>query len=187
MPNDPCGLWQEKLERNPVLQVHVAMLWAILQEFAPEQRDPIVRREMTRMFKQSIWAVTEVKVSFKHDLRYVSAGVVAACEVHGPLRSWMRGRKPGAPKLNHEHVTTQKVLRQHLFQATDRRQVERILSSAEGCVVTVDEHEPLKKAAGEGWTRYASAKIAVWDRATATWRPDCGNSAVSAKAGSSSK
>jgi hypothetical protein len=118
------------------------------------------------------WAATEVKVSSKYDLRYVSEGVFRACERLGDLRTWV-GRRDGE-RLIHEHVNTRKHLRAMLYAAASHNDVLQALSAAEGCVVTFEEHLSLSRSRESGWARYADAGVAVYDRLLQEWRGDCG-------------
>ncbi len=172
---DPCGQWQEAPEREALLQLHARMLWAALNTVSVAVRSrPFEARELKRYCKEAIWAVTELRVGEKYDLRYVSAGVVAACKIHGPLRTWMRRQGQGVPKLNHEHVITKDYLNRLLLKADSSSEVVRVLRTAIGCTVTETEHGELHGALGEGWARYAGASIAVWDRLEGKWREGAG-------------
>ncbi len=162
---DPCGAWREQPERTVVLEIHTEIVWCLLENFAGKATtDRLFRREMNRMLNQSLWAATEVKVSAKHDLRYVSGRVFSACANLGALRNWLRGRRAEIPRPKQEHVSKRSSLREQLYSARSRDEVGHILRSAESCVVTAAEHSQLANTA-EGWARYAFANAfssALW-------------------------
>jgi hypothetical protein len=82
--------WAEHPERLQVLAAHGEMLWSLLERFGSRIREEaIFRREMNRYANRATWAATEVKVSSKYDLRYMSEGVFRACERLGDLRTWV--------------------------------------------------------------------------------------------------
>jgi hypothetical protein len=49
----------------------------------------VARAIRNRYANRATWAATEVKVSSKYDLRYMSEGVFRACERLGDLRTWV--------------------------------------------------------------------------------------------------
>lgn len=173
---DPCGPWEDAAAREELLLLHARMLWAAIATVPLAARnDPFHRRELKRYCKESIWAVTELRVTEKYDLRFVSAGVFLACREHGRLRGWMRSQGRGPyPSLNHEHVITKEHLNGLLLAAGSLADVETVLRTAIGCAVTEKEHLALHGTQGEGWNRYAAARVAVWDRQAQRWREDCG-------------
>lgn len=176
---DPCGAWTDGGERERLVDLHSRLIWAALATISEATRhDPFVLRELKRYFKEAIWAATEVRVTEKYDLRYVSAGVVAACREHGRLRTWMREQGKGPPSLNHEHVIPKALLNQRLLNAKTLGDVSQTLGLAIGCTVTEEEHERLHGASGSSWDRYAAAAVPVWDRLKGEWRADCGAAPV---------
>jgi hypothetical protein len=69
--------------------------------------------------------------------------------------------------LHHEHVFPKKKMIDDLQKASSSEEIDRILATAVGCVVTRDEHARLRQYDHEvGWQRYRSAGIGVVDRET---------------------
>jgi hypothetical protein len=73
-------------------------------------------------------------------------------------------------KINHEHVWTRGWIIDRLLQTKRPWTDESLLAFLEqygvACIVTVEEHARLGSVTGEGWQRYARARIDVWDLAT---------------------
>lgn len=86
----------------------------------------------------------------KWNLQYRSEGVLAG----------------DASPMRHEHVVERKKLITRLLDDPDN--YRRILDSAVGCLVTLDEHTQLRRVdkSLDGWARYEAAKIVVHDMAT---------------------
>lgn len=92
----------------------------------------------------------------KYGIRYRSQGVVG--EGLPKLRAERRVR--------HEHVIERKKLIDQLLVHPE--DYERTLDSAVGCLVTKEEHNRLAREGRglDGWARYRSAGIVVYDAAT---------------------
>src|SRR5579871_6565366 len=105
---DPTGPWAEHPERAGVLKAHTDIQWSLLSTYGVAAgADPVLRRELSRMVKESLWAAAETKVADKYDLRYVSAEIFRECERRGPLTSWVNQRQGDRLTVNLEHVRTQ--------------------------------------------------------------------------------
>lgn len=165
---DAAGEWQEHPERQAVVALHTEIMWTLLAAFGERaRRESIVKRELNRMIKESLWAVTEIRVGAKYDLRFVSSGVANECRRSGPLRNWAYLPNSARPcDINHEHVFPKRLLKAALYEAATEEDVRAVLESAESCVVTVAEHRALAVVRNDstGWARYKAAKIVVWDR-----------------------
>jgi hypothetical protein len=97
-----------------------------------------------------LWKLTET--DGKHNTRYRSDGAMP----HSDPRL-----------LHHEHVFPKKKMIDDLQRASSSDEIDRILATAVGCVVTRDEHTRLSQYDHEvGWQRYRSAGIGVVDRET---------------------
>jgi hypothetical protein len=86
-----------------------------------------------------LWKITEARG--KYTTRHRSAGAIAA---------------PKGTKLHHEHVTTRKDLVSAIMNEPSR--ARELLSTAIGCVVTIEEHQRLteitrKQPDLRGWDR----------------------------------
>lgn len=108
-----------------------------------------------KLLDAALWAYTEnagVSPHPKYNLRFVSAGAKDLDR---------------AASLNHEHVWPRKVLKEKLLAGRpwDHRELSEFLRRhAVACTVTTTEHAALGDSRGEGWARYVSAGILVWDR-----------------------
>ena len=96
-----------------------------------------------------LWSVTEARG--KYTTRFRST---AACNA------------PTGTKLQHEHVITRKELVTAIMREPHR--AGELLSTAVGCVVTVDEHKRLTQVTRQqphlhGWERYTAAGIEIID------------------------
>jgi hypothetical protein len=99
-----------------------------------------------------LWKLTEAEGG-KYGTRFKSSGA-AGCE--------------DKKKLRHDHVFQRKRMVAALMKAAPD-EVDKILETAVGCIVTVEEHDLLsskfdKKC--DGWERYRRAGIIVIDTQT---------------------
>ena len=108
-----------------------------------------------KLLDAALWAYTEnagVSPHPKYNIRFVSAG---AKDLDRPA------------SLNHEHVWSRRFLKDKLLAGRpwDRGELSDFLRGhAVACTVTTMEHAALGNANAEGWTRYATARVPVWDR-----------------------
>ncbi|TWT45314.1 hypothetical protein RAS1_17370 [Phycisphaerae bacterium RAS1] len=139
-PIDPH--WQLSPKADEFVQSACTVVRAALSlPICPEHRDQLI--------DWALWKVTEAgeKSNDKYNTRYCSFMALRAT-------NW---------KPQHEHVFTKKSLRDAILQRPADH--ERIMRTAVGCVVTVDEHRLLsKQKEHQGWARCAAAGVRVWDR-----------------------
>ncbi len=91
-----------------------------------------------------LWRMSEV--DGKWTTRYRSMGVL----------------KGDDEPVNHEHVFTRKNMTEQLLEHP--ADVEQILRTVTGCIVTKSEHKKLSKIKDvDGWDRYKQAGVQVWD------------------------
>ena len=111
----------------------------------------ILERHKDELLSVLIWKITEAHG--KYTLRYRSRG-----SLENP-----------STKMHHEHVFPRKWLISQLKAHPD--QLDHILSSAIGCVVTVLEHRALCTVDRNlmGWERYEAAGIEVFDTVNNKW------------------
>lgn len=105
-----------------------------------------------------LWNITEI--DGKYRTRYRSEGALFI-----DRQEDRRSRPPGQRLLQHEHVYTRSWLLRQLVERPG--ETSTILDLAIGCVVTRDEHAKLRAVRDqEGWARYRSAGIRVYDLAS---------------------
>ncbi|MBM3545963.1 MAG: hypothetical protein FJX54_03340 [Alphaproteobacteria bacterium] len=101
------------------------------------------RREFLRT---ALYKVTEAEAA-KYQTRYRSEESLSSTR----------------PDWQHEHVYQRAAMVDRLLKAA-KKDIDRILATAIGCVVTKAEHRRLNKVKGlDGWRRYAKAGIVVID------------------------
>jgi|SRR3989338_1335298 len=111
--------------------------------------DGILLQHKKEFLNYTIWKVTEA--NGRRNTRFVSKGV------------W-KGNKP----IEHEHVIPRKELVRLMLK--NPKKVKKILESSLGCLVTKKEHGLLtRKGTGNGWSRYRSVRIKVYDRLKEKW------------------
>lgn len=108
----------------------------------------VLESHKKEFLSSTVWKVTEA--NGKYNTRFVSEGV---------CRSFK--------SKEHEHVIPREVLVCRMMQ--NPKKVKTILYGAIGCLVTKREHKKLKKGIGNGWGRYRSVKIRVYDRKKEQW------------------
>jgi hypothetical protein len=120
--------------------------------------DPvIVDTHKREMLSVAIWKMTEADGG-KLGCRFRSRGVL----------------EPKVATIQHEHVIPRRELIQQL--RTHPEHCESILNSAEGCLVTMEEHARLSAVdqSAYGWTRYSRAGVEVFDMSSdppTPWKP----------------
>jgi hypothetical protein len=108
-----------------------------------------------KIISDAIWYVTEADGKWK--TRFKSKQVL-----------YLAKNEPGSlVRINHEHVFTRKALVDEILRRGnellgDPSQLDDLLGTAVGCIVTKFEHDSL--APGFGWARYAG-KVEVYDTA----------------------
>lgn len=113
----------------------------------------IMERHLKHALDTLLWKYTEA--DRKENLRYRT---VAAMRREGPIR--------------HEHVYPRKEMIRRLL-STQTENVDAILASACGCLVTDQEHAKLSPFDHlYGWERYERAGIAVYDCVAGQWHPE---------------
>lgn len=118
-----------------------ALIKMLLADRTPEALPEHVRKLIDTM----LWKLTEA--DGKHNTRHRSDGAMPHSD----------------PKLlHHEHVFPKKKMIDDLQRASSSDEIDRILATAVGCVVTPDEHTRLRQYDHEvGWQRYRGAGIGV--------------------------
>lgn len=107
---------------------------------------PVHRRELLTVL---LWKVTEAESS-KYKTRFQSKSAFACAD-----------RK----QLRHEHVFQRAKMIDELLEAMPS-EIERLLTKATGCIVTLEEsHQLAKQDIHYGWERYRRAGIVVLDTA----------------------
>jgi hypothetical protein len=77
-------------EREALIDVHKKILAGVLAAVQADPDNARLRTECIRFFDESLWAVTEITPGRKHDVRFVSTGVLA---VRVPVRRFQEAHR----------------------------------------------------------------------------------------------
>jgi hypothetical protein len=107
------GFSDRDQEREALIEVHRQCLAALLGVIHQDRANQLLRTESVRFFDESLWAITEIRPSLKHDARYVGEDVKVMIDAHntapqtwrykGPCEDWL-GRTDPRKCAEHEHV-----------------------------------------------------------------------------------
>ena len=105
----------------------------------------MLEKHKKTLISQMIWKITEA--NGKYNTRYISKNA----------------RKASKDERRHDHVWTRKGMVERILKDPDV--LEHEIQRAIGCTVIKDEHDDLTRfdTLCDGWERYKSARIAVWD------------------------
>ncbi len=140
-----------------------------------DTENPYARRHVRFLLEQIVWGITTCTDRHKHNTRYISGSVrdlaiewnarAAAGQPFALADRRERNATLFRKLVQHEHVHRISDLCADLLRSDC--DVDVVVASAVGCLVTRDEHERLHKTE-RGWNRYyrASPPVDVWDRVT---------------------
>ena len=137
----------------------------------------------TRLIKDALWAVSEVKRSSEYKIRrqrYISQGVYdlwTGLVREGVTKVGTFDKDANGKSLIHEHVVQRSGLEARLRDLTDEAEINAALKEVIACVVTKAEHQLLDvhnkskdfQEKPDSWDRYANAQIRVYDRLEKQW------------------
>jgi len=137
-------MWKQKKNTKEIKQSALKLAKVIVKT------TNVLEIHKKKLLSELIWKITEAEGG-KYNTRFISEGF-----------------KKGGRPIQHEHVVPRKTLINQILN--NPIEIETILNSAIGCVVTKDEHLALTKLkSGESWARYKNAGIRVYDQLNKKW------------------
>lgn len=129
---------KDNAEERRLSAIRIAEFAAKAHGIAPEYRRALLNF--------AVWGYTEAEYG-KWGCRFRSAGVL----------------DPEVLSIQHEHVVRRKHIVDEILEAPG--ETRTILSKAEACLVTTEEHKRLSQLPDEvvGWDRYTQANVVVHD------------------------